>query len=76
MKKIQYYFAMKKCSILFLLGATPALFAALDPGAYQNETVDALILNQTGADSTWTFDNVTFTNTGNVNFNNKIMLQH
>lgn len=61
---------MKKCSILFLFGAAPALFAALDPGTYQNEELDSLALNQSDADSAWTFNNVTFANTGNVNFNN------
>lgn len=61
---------MKKNITLFLLGATPALFAAIDAGTYQNETLDALILNQTDTDSTWTFDNVTFTNTGDVRLGN------
>lgn len=61
---------MKKNITLFLLGATPALFAAIDAGTYQNETLDALILNQTATDSTWTFDNVTFTNTGNMGLDN------
>lgn len=63
---------MKKNITLFLLGVTPALFAAIDAGTYQNETIDALILNQTATDSTWTFDNVTFTNTGDVGLGNSI----
>ena len=58
---------MKKNITLFLLGATPALFAAIDAGTYQNETLDALILNQTNADSDWVFENVEFTSTGDVN---------
>lgn len=61
---------MKKHFILFLLGASPALFAAIDVGTYQNETLDSLALNQTNENSTWVFDNVEFTNSGSMSLNN------
>lgn len=53
---------MKNILYSLPLFASASLFAAIDAGTYTGEIFDKLELNLTEQNSTWIFDNVTFTN--------------